>query len=176
MEVPLKELAKLERLTGLGGKPPSIPDALESLLFSLQEVKDRISEVAVDEASLRNLVRAMESRKKEVDERQKEVYSSVARLGKALDKVSPLFRRQVSVLTSMHRNSQLLYHLTQISFNLPLLWRPLRGPSLYISYGLGNLTPPKLFCRYVENSPRYSFLSQPRNLKSKFLPSYGPNS
>jgi vacuolar-type H+-ATPase subunit I/STV1 len=104
MEAPLKELAKLERLTTNGGKPPSIPDALESLLLSLQEVKDRISEVAVDEVALRNLVREVESRKKEVDERQKEVYSSVARLGKALDKVSPLFRWG-SVLTSMNRNS-----------------------------------------------------------------------
>jgi predicted nuclease with TOPRIM domain len=91
MEVSLKELAKLERLTAAGGKPPSIPDSLDSLLFSLQEVKTRLSEVAADEAALRNLVQSVESRKKEVDERQKEVYSSVSRLGKALDKVSRLY-------------------------------------------------------------------------------------
>jgi hypothetical protein len=175
MEAPLKELAKLERLTTNGGKPPSIPDALESLLLSLQEVKDRISEVAVDEVALRNLVREVESRKKEVDERQKEVYSSVARLGKALDKVSPLFRWG-SVLTSMNRNSQLPYQPIRISFNLLLLRLPLRGPSLYISCELGNLIPPKPFCRSVENFLCDSFLSQPRNPKSKSLPSYGPNS
>jgi len=89
MEVPSKELAKLERLTAAGGKPPSIPDSLDSLLFSLQEVKTRLAEVAADEVALRNLVQSVESRKKEVDERQKEVYSSVSRLGKALDKRFP---------------------------------------------------------------------------------------
>ena len=88
MEAPLKELAKLESLTEVGGKPRSIADSLDSLLLSLQEVKTRLSEVAADEAALRDLVQAVESRKKEVDERQKEVYSSVSRLGKTLDKVS----------------------------------------------------------------------------------------
>jgi len=47
MEVPLKEFAKLERLTVASGKSPSISDSLDSLLFSLQEVKHRLSEVAL---------------------------------------------------------------------------------------------------------------------------------
>ena len=87
MEIPSKELAKLERLTAAGGNPPSIPDSLDTLLFSLQEVRLRLSDLAADEVTLRNLVQSVESRKKEVDERQKEVYSSISRLGKALDKV-----------------------------------------------------------------------------------------
>jgi E3 ubiquitin-protein transferase RMND5 len=88
MEAPSKELAKLERLTAAGGKPPSIPDSLDSLLISLHEVKTRLSEVAAGEVALRNLVQSVESRKKEIDDRQKEVYSSISRLGKALDKVT----------------------------------------------------------------------------------------
>lgn len=105
MEAPLKELLKLESLTEVGGKPRSIVDSLDSLLLSLQEVKTRLSEVAADEATFRDLVQAVESRKKEVDERQKEVYSSVSRLGKTLDKVSSSeYYQQISTPTSITRN------------------------------------------------------------------------
>lgn len=87
MDGPLKELAKLEKLTAARGKAPSINDSLESLLSSLQGAKERLlaGEDCVD--TLLHLARTVEAKKKEVDERQKEIYSSVARFGKALDKV-----------------------------------------------------------------------------------------
>lgn len=153
MEAPLNELAKLERLTAAGGKPPSIADSLDSLLFSLQEVKIRLSEVAADEITLRSLVQSVGSRKKEVDERQKEVYSSVSRLGKALDKVGRLYHPQKSALTSIGRNFQLFYQLTLTSLNLLLLWPLFRRPLLCISYGLGNSKQPKSFYKFVDNVP-----------------------
>ncbi|RDB21319.1 Protein RMD5 A [Hypsizygus marmoreus] len=86
MEGPLKELAKLEKLTAAKGNVASISDSLDAILFSLQDAKKLFTEHGVDNDTLRNLARTVELKKKEVDERQKEVYSSVSRLGKALDK------------------------------------------------------------------------------------------
>jgi hypothetical protein len=87
MEGPLKELTKLERLTAAYGKAPSIADSLDSLLGALQNAKQQCQDLGEDEIALFQLGQTIEAKKKEVDERQKEVYSSVARLGKALDKV-----------------------------------------------------------------------------------------
>lgn len=84
----MKELTKLEKLTAYSGKAPSIADSLDSLLNSLRDAKQQFQDLDPDEALLSQLNRTIEVRKKEVDERQKEVYSSVARLGKALDKVN----------------------------------------------------------------------------------------
>jgi len=91
MESPLKELAKLEKLTAkssVKGKTHSIPDLLDSLLQSLDDAKDHIEGGTLLEETLIQLSQTIEARKKEVDERQKEVYSSLSRFGKALDKVS----------------------------------------------------------------------------------------
>lgn len=74
MDGPLKELAKLEKLTAAS----SISDSLNSLLRSLRDAKANLNP---------NQVQAeIELRRKEIDERQKEIYSSLARLGKGLDK------------------------------------------------------------------------------------------
>lgn len=90
MEGPLKELARLEKLTATAsakGKSPSIADSLDSLLQSLREAKDLIEAGAPVEEQLPLLAQAVETRKKEIDDRQKEVYSSISKFGKALDKV-----------------------------------------------------------------------------------------
>lgn len=90
MEAPLKELAKLEKLTSKSSaksKFPSITDSLDSLLQSLHDAKDELEAGAPSSDVLAELAQTIDSKKKEVDDRQKEVYSSVARLGKALDKV-----------------------------------------------------------------------------------------
>lgn len=90
MDGPLKELARLEKLTSNAsskGKAPSIHDSLDSLLHSLREVKDRLEVGSATGETLPILAKTIETRKKEVDERQKEVYNSLAKLGKALDKV-----------------------------------------------------------------------------------------
>lgn len=93
MDVPLKELAKLEKLvsnTSSKGKTPSINDSLDSLLQSLREVKDRLQVGTATDETLTILSKTVEARKKEVDDRQKEVYNALAKIGKALDKVGVL--------------------------------------------------------------------------------------
>ncbi|KAG6820607.1 hypothetical protein H0H93_014523 [Arthromyces matolae] len=87
MEGPLKELDKLEKLTASKGKTPSINDTLDDILLSLQDAKKTVEDSdALDEATLQQLCQAIEVKKKDVDDRQKEIYSSVSRLGKAMDK------------------------------------------------------------------------------------------
>lgn len=90
MDGPLKELAKLEKLASNAsakGKAPNINDSLDALLHSLREVKDRLQVGSATEDTLSILARTVEGKKKEVDERQKEVYNTLNRLGKTLDKV-----------------------------------------------------------------------------------------
>jgi phage-related minor tail protein len=90
MESCLKELAKLEKLTAKSakGKSTSVDDSLNSLLQSLYEAKARMEAEGVSEEAAEQLSQMVEARKKEVDDRQKELYNSLSRLGKALDKVS----------------------------------------------------------------------------------------
>ncbi|KAF7304839.1 CTLH domain-containing protein [Mycena kentingensis (nom. inval.)] len=89
MDGPLKELAKLEKLTATKSK--AIPDSLDALLDSLRHAKHSIlahpSSLSPD--VLLHLSQTVDTKKKEVEDRQKEIYSSVARLGKALDKKFP---------------------------------------------------------------------------------------
>ena len=87
MDPLLKELTKLERLTAANGKGTSIGYSLDSLLLSLQEAKEDFLAGNCTKERLKQLSQLVESKKKEVDERQKEVYSVLSRLGKALDKV-----------------------------------------------------------------------------------------
>ncbi|KAJ6630749.1 CTLH/CRA C-terminal to lish motif domain-containing protein [Mycena sp. CBHHK59/15] len=93
MDGPLKELAKLEKLTaGVSsgkGKSPSISDSLDSLLQSLREAKDSIEPGLVSPDLLIQLSQTVDLKKKEVDDRQKEIHSSLSRFGKALDKKFP---------------------------------------------------------------------------------------
>lgn len=92
----LKEIAKLEKLTSNSSavnksKSPAINDSLDSLLQTLLEQKSRIERGAsCPEAQFQDLSKTIEQRKKEIDDRQKEVYNSLARYGKALDKVCNL--------------------------------------------------------------------------------------
>jgi hypothetical protein len=92
MEVPLKELEKLQKLVSdepsMGkSKTPGIQDSLNSLLQTLHVQKRRLEAGLATEAELTMLAQTVEARKKEIDERQKEIYNSLARYGKALDKV-----------------------------------------------------------------------------------------
>ena len=97
MEGPLKELAKLEALTSDAAngkrKAPSVNDSLDSLLDSLREVKDRLQAGSASDETLVLLAKTVDARRKEIDDRQKEVYNSLARYGKALDKVRCSSRR-----------------------------------------------------------------------------------
>ncbi|KAI0361981.1 hypothetical protein OH77DRAFT_1388452 [Trametes cingulata] len=90
MDAPLKELAKLEKLasgTSTGkGKAPSIDQSLDSLLESLRSTKERFLAGTGSQATLEALAKTVEEKKKEIDDRQKEVYNALAKFGKALDK------------------------------------------------------------------------------------------
>ena len=92
MDAALKELDKLQQLTSDSSstgksKAPAIQESLNSLLQSLHAQKKRLEAGITSEAELATLAKTVESRKKEIDERQKEIYNSLARYGKALDKV-----------------------------------------------------------------------------------------
>lgn len=86
MDAPLKELAKLEKLATSKGKGPSISNTLDSLLQVLQQAKEAVQAGDLSPEQFIALVHTIEAKKKEIDERQKEVYSATSRLGKALDK------------------------------------------------------------------------------------------
>ncbi|KZT11400.1 uncharacterized protein LAESUDRAFT_734266 [Laetiporus sulphureus 93-53] len=89
MDGPLKELTKLEELTSNAsakGKTPSVNDSLDSLLQSLREVQDRLKAGTVTDETLTILAKTVETKKMEVDERQKEAYNSLMKVGKTLDK------------------------------------------------------------------------------------------
>ncbi|KAI0831195.1 Sfi1 spindle body protein-domain-containing protein [Trametes gibbosa] len=93
MDAPLKELAKLEKLAAGGslakGKAPSIDQSLDALIASLRVAKERFLAGTGSQATLEALVKMIEEKKKEVDDRQKEVYNALAKFGKALDKKFP---------------------------------------------------------------------------------------
>ncbi|KAH9001065.1 hypothetical protein EDB92DRAFT_1811986 [Lactarius akahatsu] len=96
MDAALKELDKLQYLTSDSpstnkSKTPAIQDSLNSLLQTLHAQKKRLEAGIASEAELETLAKTVESRKKEIDDRQKEIYNSLARYGKALDKVCLAF-------------------------------------------------------------------------------------
>jgi len=88
MDGPIKELEKLRASTesSTKGKIPSVESSLDSLLSSLQEVRSRIEAGTVTQDTFALLSQTVDSKKKEIDEKQKEIYNAIARLGKALDK------------------------------------------------------------------------------------------
>ncbi|KIK31264.1 hypothetical protein PISMIDRAFT_85678 [Pisolithus microcarpus 441] len=88
MDVPLKELAKLRAITEgtLKGRNPSIEGSLDSLLQTLYQVKNELETDSMSKDRLVLLAQTVEAKKKEIDEKQKEIYNAIVRLGKALDK------------------------------------------------------------------------------------------
>jgi hypothetical protein len=88
MDAALKELGKLEKLTSAAkGKSPAIQDSLDSLLQYLQDERDRVLTGTAAPESIGALSSNIENIKKDIDDRQKEIYNSLSRFGKALDKV-----------------------------------------------------------------------------------------
>jgi hypothetical protein len=117
MDAPLKELAKLEKLQAFPSSPrpssskatakttPSVSETLDSLLQSLQELKQGIEAGATSEIVVQDVARLIEEKKKEIDEKQKEIHASLGKLGKAIDKVALLFPSfSSSLLSSIRRN------------------------------------------------------------------------
>ena len=94
MDAQLKELAKLEKLVSNASsgksKKPSIDDSLDSLIRTLQEAKDRLQSGSASRETFTDIASKVDSTKTEVDVRQKEIYNSLVRLNKAMDKVSDI--------------------------------------------------------------------------------------
>lgn len=88
MDAARKELAKLEKLTSSAkSKTSSIPSTLDSLLQSLRDERDRVQAGTATPETMQAMSSSVETAKKDLDERQKEIYNSMSRYGKALDKV-----------------------------------------------------------------------------------------
>jgi E3 ubiquitin-protein transferase RMND5 len=90
MDAALKELAKLEKLASTSsskGKSPSVGDSLDSFLRALRETKESVQTGTANEATFSALSQKADSTKKDIDDRQKEIYNSLAKFGKILDKV-----------------------------------------------------------------------------------------
>jgi len=87
MEGPLKELKKLEQLSSLDEHGPSTRSSLDSLLQYLQETRDAVANTGeVNPVHVQGLAQTVASKKKEVEDRQKEIHASMSKLGKAWDK------------------------------------------------------------------------------------------
>jgi hypothetical protein len=89
----LKEIGKLEQLTQWDasiakGKAPAVSTSLDTLLNTLRAARAQLdTDPAAAGASLTALPKAVAECKKDIDQRQKEVYNAVVRIGKAMDKV-----------------------------------------------------------------------------------------
>lgn len=110
MDIALKELEKLQKLTDFEPSKPSssisiltaaslaskgkattsVADSLDGLLASLRDIKERLEAGSASEDDIQSIGTIIDERKKEVDDRQKEVYATLGRIGKALDKVISL--------------------------------------------------------------------------------------
>ena len=96
MDAALKELARLEKLTADGkSKSPPIDQTLDALLSTLRAERERVQSGKAPPETFEGLATKVEGLKKDLDDRQKEIYNSISRYGKALDKVCPLHIPQV---------------------------------------------------------------------------------
>jgi E3 ubiquitin-protein transferase RMND5 len=86
MDAPLKEVAKIEKLSTKEICYPA-HDSLEVILSALHEARSQVLAGNANEQTFAQLASLVDAKKKEIDERQKELYSSLSRMGKALDKV-----------------------------------------------------------------------------------------
>lgn len=131
MDATLKELAKLEKLTADGkAKSPSIDQTLDTLLSTLRAEQERIQSGNASPETFEGLATKVESLKKDLDDRQKEIYNSLSRYGKALDKVRPRH------LPSMFIGKSQLHPPTEI----PKCFANLQ-PALYFHQGLSGFGP-----------------------------------
>ncbi|KAF9510400.1 hypothetical protein BS47DRAFT_1300282 [Hydnum rufescens UP504] len=94
----LKELDKLEflfhnastpALSSIKVKSPSIPSSLDALLSSLTDAKRQLDSGVSPNTVGAQISNAIDGRKKDIDERLKEVYNSLGRIGKTLEKKYP---------------------------------------------------------------------------------------
>lgn len=153
MDGPIKELEKLKASTenSAKGKIPAVDSSLDSLLQSLYEVKSRIAAGSVTQDTFALLSQTVDSKKKEVEEKQREVYNAIARLGKALDKVGLVASARSDNL-SLSRNSRSPCLLMIPSSRLMLPKRHLIARSPCTSFAPANSPQQRLLSKYVHLS------------------------
>jgi len=101
----LNELDRYQTLTRFPeddeavAKAKSLPMSrtIDNLLRDLYELKHAAESGAISASGYHDLVTMVDAHKKELDERQKESYSSLTKLGKAIDKVGATFIDSISV-------------------------------------------------------------------------------
>ena len=118
MDTAIKELQKLQKLTEFEPSKPNatisvlsaaslaskskvttgVVDSLDGLLASLRDIKERLEAGSASEDDIMAITTTIDERKKEIDDRQKEAYATMGRIGKALDKVRCfLYRGETTV-------------------------------------------------------------------------------
>ena len=91
MDAAVKELARLEKLIADGkAKSPPVDQTLDALLATLRAERERVQSGSGSSETFEGLATRVEGLKKDLDDRQKEIYNSISRYGKALDKVRSL--------------------------------------------------------------------------------------
>ena len=159
MDTPLKELAKLEKLQAFPSplstsskatskSTPSVSETLDSLLNSLQELKQRVEAGTISEVDVQEAAKLVEEKKKELDERQKEIHGSLGKLGKAIDKVTPA-SCPACLTTHLRRNSPARYCHSLPHSRHKNLYPLSRGPLQTTSYAQVNSVSRTYFVRYV---------------------------
>jgi len=152
MDAAIKELAKLGKLTADGkAKSPPIDQTLDALLATLRAEREGVESGGSSAEALEGLATKVENLKKDLDDRQKEIYNSISRYGKALDKVRPLDVLRVTGTAdpTLHRNSRIPYRLSARCLPPPRhlkLWTG-RSPSTFSEPASSQ--PPKRSSRYA---------------------------
>jgi len=117
MDVALKELAKLEKLVTDGkAKSPPVDQTLDALLAALRAERERVQSGSASSETFEGLATKVEGLKKDLDDRQKEIYNSISRYGKALDKKFQNSLPTFSPLFTSTKASQALDHTVALHF------------------------------------------------------------
>ena len=154
MDAALKELAKLGKLTADGkAKSPPIDQTLDALLATLRAEREGVESGGASPETLEGLATKVESLKKDLDDRQKEIYNSISRYGKALDKVRPLdvLRATGAADPTLRRNSRIPYRLSAHCLPPPRHLRLWTGRSLSTFSEPASSQPPKRSSKYVSS-------------------------
>ena len=85
MDAPLKEVAKIDKLSSKEILYPA-HDSLEVIISALHDARSQVLAGNANQQTFTQLASLVDAKKKEIDERQKELYSSLSRMGKSLDK------------------------------------------------------------------------------------------
>lgn len=133
------ELSHLQSVTDITGKiarnsaakkskskapAPPIELSLDALLLQMYDLRQKLDVDGepgnVTDDDFKSLAKAIEERRKDIDERQKEVYASLTRMGKLLDKVM-----------GVTRITAVAYYLLEIHYAIARYWPPVHVRDRY---------------------------------------------